>query len=353
MRRPSPLPPPPEPRRSSEPAPPAAPESTAPEPVGPEQGTPEQTSVPAWPEYTPTAGRPADDTAELMPFRGSQGRPAPIAPVRRPDPIAPATTSDDPDAADLSLRDVWRASRARRRALRAEVRRFTVRQRRRRMTWLGVLGAIVLLVAATVGVAYSPLFAVQRIEVVGTSQLDPAAVADALSDQIGTPLTLIDDSEIKAALVTFPLVESYSLEARPPNDLVVRIVERLPVGVLQSGAGFTVVDAEGVALSTSPEAPAGLPTFDITGGVESDAFRAAGQVIRSLPDAIRSQVTAVTASTPDDVAFTLGGTNTQVVWGSAERSAFKATVLQAQMVNRPPDGVRLYDVSSPEAVVVS
>lgn len=220
------------------------------------------------------------------------------------------------------------------------------------MLWLGILGAVVLLVLGTVGAAYSPLFAVQRVEVIGAAQLDPTAVADALSDQIGTPLALVDDSAVKAALVRFPLVESYSIEARPPNDLVVRIVERLPVGVLESGAGFTVVDAAGVALSTTPEAPAGLPIFDIQGGGRSDAFRAAGQVIRSLPEAVRAQVTAVTASTPDDVAFTLGATNTQVVWGSAEESAQKAYVLSATMAQRPPDTASLYDVSSPEAVVV-
>ena len=37
----------------------------------------------------------------------------------------------------IGVRDVWRAARARRKALRAEVRRFTVRQRRRRMVWTG------------------------------------------------------------------------------------------------------------------------------------------------------------------------------------------------------------------------
>jgi cell division protein FtsQ len=220
------------------------------------------------------------------------------------------------------------------------------------MLWGAVAAAFVVLIAGSVGAAYSPLFAVQRIEVVGTSQLNPAEVADALGEQMGTPLPLVDESSVKAALVRFPLVESYTLEARPPNDLVVRIVERLPVGVIETAAGFTVVDAAGVALSTSPEAPAGLALFDVRGGVRSGAFLAAGQVMRSLPDALRGQVTAVTASTPDDVAFTLGATDTQIVWGSAEDSALKALVLEKQMIGRPPDTVALYDVSTPNAVVV-
>jgi cell division protein FtsQ len=86
--------------------------------------------------------------------------------------------------------------------------------------------------------------------------------------------------------------------------------------------------------------------------VTSDAFASAGQVMRSLPEEIRSQVTEVTASTPDDVTLTLGGTNTQVVWGNSEDSALKALVLQKAMAGRPPEDVYTYDVSSPDAVVV-
>ena len=74
--------------------------------------------------------------------------------------------------------------------------------------------------------------------------------------------------------------------------------------------------------------------------------------MRSLPADIRAQVTAVAATTTDDVTLTLGGTNTQVVWGSAERSAQKALALQRMMVSHPPADVSTYDVSSPDAVVV-
>ncbi|QKJ21184.1 FtsQ-type POTRA domain-containing protein [Microbacterium hominis] len=232
------------------------------------------------------------------------------------------------------------------------MRRFTVRQRRRRMMWIGAAGALLLVVLGTLGAAYSPLFAVERIDVVGAERLDAAAVESALSDQLGTPLARIDESAIKAALVTFPLVESYSLEARPPHDLVVRIVERTPIGLIQSRSGYTVVDAAGVALSTTQEPAPGAPILTIAGGTDSAAFEAAGQVMRSLPEGIRAQVTEVTASTADDVTLTLGATETEVVWGSADDSALKAVVLETTMATRPPGGVRLYDVSTPSAVVV-
>ncbi len=286
---------------------------------------------------------------------------APRAPQPEPSEVGePATITallEAPEPADaasgaLDARDVWRAARERRRALRTEVRRFTGRARRRRVLWIGTTAAVAVVVAGTLGAAYSPLFAVQRIDVVGTRALDAGAVAEALSAQLGTPLPLVDASEVKAALVRFPLVESYSLQARPPHDLVVRIVERTPIGVVSSQAGYTVVDGAGVALSTTPTRPAGMPQLTVPAGTRSDAFQAVGLVLRSLPAAIRSQVTAAGADSPDSVTLTLGGTGTTVVWGSADDSAMKALVLEATMKTRPPATVSQYDVSAPHAIVV-
>jgi cell division protein FtsQ len=245
--------------------------------------------------------------------------------------------------------DVWRAARARRKALRAEIRRFTQRSRRRRIIWLSAIGAVVLLVGGSAAAAYSPLFAVERITVVGASTLDSAAVEGALSGQIGTPLALVDASEVKAALLTFPLIETYSLEAKPPHDLTVRIVERTPVGVIRSDAGYTLVDAAGVALSTTSDQPAGQPLLEIDGGTDSDAFESAGLVIRSLPADVRAGLTGVRASTRDDVTLTVSS-GLIVVWGSSENSPLKSEALAKALIAKPD--ASSIDVTSPHAVVI-
>jgi cell division protein FtsQ len=319
--------------------------------------SPTPASAPATPSAT-ARGRRADDRAGTETaadvLDGSAGAEAgtviPLAAPRAPE----ARSADAPaePQTGVGFRDVWKAARARRKALRAEVRRFTVRQRRRRAMWLGAAASVLLVALGTIGAAYSPLFAVERITVVGAQQLVAEDVTDALAGQLGTPLPLIDESAIKAELVAFPLVESYTLEARPPHELVVRVVERTPIGLIKTRAGFTLVDAAGVALSTTAIPAPGTPELSIRGGVDSDAFAAAGQVMRSLPQEIRAQVTAVSATTPDDVTLTLGATNTQVVWGSAEESAYKALVLQRAMTTRPPADVASYDVSSPDAIVI-
>lgn len=258
----------------------------------------------------------------------------------------PATA--DEAVSGLTARDVWRAARARRKALRAEIRRFTQRSRRRRIIWLSAIGAVVLLIGGSFAAAYSPLFAVEKITIVGASTLNAADVETALADQLGTPLALIDDSKVKAALIAFPLIETYALEAKPPHELAVRIVERTPIGVIDSAAGFTLVDAAGVALATTPTQPEGQPVLRVSGGTESDAFESVGLVVRSLPSEVRAEVVEVSATTLDDVTLKLSSGLT-VVWGSAEQSVQKARTLSGAM-NANPEA-RTIDVSSPDVVV--
>jgi cell division protein FtsQ len=160
----------------------------------------------------------------------------------------------------------------------------------------------------------------------------------------------VDPSAVKAALVRFPLIETYRLEAHPPHDLVVRIVERTPVGaVAQKDGRFTVVDVAGVVLSTSEQRPAGYALIETPDGTGTPAFAAVGTALRSLPAELRAQVDMATASTPDDIVLQLAG-GAKIVWGSADQSAEKTLALQALMKANP--AATSYDVSSPGVGVV-
>ncbi|MGK3947214.1 FtsQ-type POTRA domain-containing protein [Microbacterium sp. K2] len=303
-------------------------------PAGPAEGAPRRRAQSA-------RGRARDVEQDEQ----AGGRVAPL----RPEPEVAAETAEDAAVRPTSTRDVWRAARARRRALRAEIRRFTQRSRRRRIVWLSAIGAVVLLIGGTTAAAYSPLFAVEKITVLGATTLDAAAVEAALAEQVGTPLALVDSSEVKAALLAFPLIETYALEAKPPHDLTVRIVERTPVGVIRSDAGYTVVDAAGVALATTSDQPAGQPVLEIDGGTDSVAFESAGLVVRSVPADVRALLTGVSATTADDVTLTLSSGLT-VVWGSSEDSPMKSEVLTKTLLSNPEAST--IDVTSPHAVVV-
>lgn len=265
-----------------------------------------------------------------------------------PDAGAEESAALSPGAARKQLRA---ATKARKHYERGEVRRFTWRSRRRRRTWLVVGGAVVALAAFVVVGAYSPLMALRTIEVVGTDRIPAADIQKALSAQIGTPLPIVDGNQVKRELSTFTLIQSYSTESRPPNTLVVRIVERVPVGLLTTPTGFDLVDAAGVVLQSGAERVAGYPVITATNGVGHPGFTAAAAVIRALPENIRTQLDSVTAATTDDVTLTLAG-GARIVWGSAERSDYKAVVLASLMVTYPPGSVGEYDVTSPDSAVL-
>lgn len=328
----------------------------APLPASPEEPTPDEVAESAAP------GR----RRGLLPF--GDGGSADAAGARSPMPDADADDAsdirspegssitavideEDRDAARRAVRssEVWRAARARRKALRAEIRRFTQRSRRRRLVVWGSVGAVAALVLVSVIAAYSPLFAVEKITVAGATTIDPAVVQQSLSDQVGAPLALVDADAVRSALAEFPIIESYALEVRPPRELLVRIVERTPIGAIRDDDGYSVVDAAGVVLSSSPKPPEGRPELDVAGGVDSAAFRSAGLVMRSLPADLRATVTQVRATSGDDVTLRLGDGKT-VVWGSEKDSARKAAVLVRLIAASSESST--FDVSSPTVPVV-
>ncbi|MCU1443620.1 MAG: cell division protein FtsQ [Cryobacterium sp.] len=299
----------------------------------------------------------ADATTEPIPVQAAKPAPATAAPgtafpragqasepEKRQEPTAAATAAN-------ARKQLRAAQRARKQYEREEVRRFTWRTRRRRRIWLISLGAGLALIAFVIVGAYSPLMALRTIEVTGSNRIPADQIQAVLSEQLGTPLPLVDFGKVKADLSEFSLIRSYVTESRPPGTLVVRIVEREPVGVIPSEAGFDLVDAAGVVIQSAPERPEGYPTIDARAGVGSPGFQAAAEVVAALPDSIRSQLETVTAATKDDVTLTLAG-GSRVLWGSAEKSEYKAVVLGALMVTSPAGSVAEYDVSSPDSAVL-
>lgn len=227
--------------------------------------------------------------------------------------------------------------------------RFTAEQRRRRR-WVISASAIVLgLFVAVFGVAYSPLMAVRTIEVRGLSTLDPETVTGALSSQLGTPLPLVSTRAIADTLSSFPAVASFRTESVPPSTLIVHVVERTPVGFLETPNGFETVDAAGVVLATTPERPAGLPPLDVEGDTSSPTFAALGRVLLALPPDMRASLVSASADSPSSVRFELGG-GPEVVWGTASDSPLKLRTLLALMTATGGQ-VSEIDVSAPTSPV--
>lgn len=343
--------------------------TTAPIPIAVEPGksassgatSPDRNDIASADAAGPWWTRPRAEDTEPATAGSATAGPAAAGPAAGPTTAGPTVETQRTEPAGPfgrlpSNREIDRALRAARkeraRVERGEVRRFTKRSRRRRMIWLGALGTLVLLVIAVAVTAFSPLMALRTIDVTGTSRIDAAAVKKALDGQLGRPLPLVDQSSIRTDLAAFPLIRSYSVESHPPNTIVVRIVERQPIGVVSVGGKFAVVDAAKVTIQTSDQRPDGFPLIKASGSAEdadaTSGFAAAASVLSALPPALLAQVDTITAATRDDVSFTLRGSGATVGWGSADDSDLKAAALAALLKSVP--GAGRYDVSSPHSV---
>lgn len=218
---------------------------------------------------------------------------------------------------------------------------------------VGTVASFIALLGAVIAVTFSPFMSLTTIEVTGTQRLDPEIVTGALDEHRGTPLAFLADSAIGEDLAQFALIRSYSTEIVPPNTLVVRIVERAPIGAVPAPSGLELVDAAGVVVDTVDAVPEGLPLIELADGDAGQrAFASVADVLISIPREMAARVETVTATTRDDVTFELRGSGHVVIWGDAERSAQKARVLDAAIAATDQGTRWVYDVSAPDSLVV-
>lgn len=312
-------------------------------------------------EYTPNEDHPGDrDRTRPGASGGGTDQDATVTDVLDAGSASrPVHHDDAPIGAGVRAAETAReariAKRRRRLLERAEVRRFTRRSRHRRAAWITAAGIVLVLGVSILVAVFSPLMALQTIEVKGTNRVDETALRQALSDQVGTPLARLDFDAIKQDIAGFPLIESYVTEEAPPHTLVVTVTERTPVVAVKSGSSFDLVDPAGIVVQSSPKRPATMPLADIARArLGSSSFRTMTEVVLSLPSTVRSQVTRVAGSTADDVTLTLKDGST-VVWGSPDDSDTKAALLAALVKDhaaRNPGVVVEYDVSAPDNGVI-
>lgn len=306
--------------------------------------TPEPTkqTKPARPAKQPKQPRQAAQPTQPAAQKQARQRPAPRPPRR------PAVEPSGP-----TKRELRRAARERRRVERQEVRRFTKRVRNQRAVWFTTIGVVLGLGGMLAIAVFSPLLAFTKLEVKGATHIDESDVRTVIEAQLGTPLALIDYDAIGDGLARFPLIRSYVTEVTPPGTLTVHLVERAPVGVLRTEAGFAVVDPAGVVLARPTERPDDLPRINVdSDGAAGVGFAAVVEVLLALPPALRANVDTAVATTKDDVRLALRNGGQSVVWGSADRSDLKARVLEQLIVANGSRSNLEYDVSAPLSPVV-
>jgi cell division protein FtsQ len=226
--------------------------------------------------------------------------------------------------------------------------------RRRRRVLLWSIAGFVLIVGGLIAyLVFSPALALKELKVEGNALVTTEEVSTALQPLMGTSLTRLPDERVEGLLRDKAPIEDVRVAAEPPSTLVVTIRERVPVAIVQNGKEFVLIDSEGRQLKSVPDrAAVKLPLIDGgTEAVKSEVFRSITAVLADLPPDILSRLNHASARSVDSVSLSLSG-DQRIFWGSAERNAAKAKVLQALLkvpASDPP--VKEYDVSTPDRPV--
>lgn len=118
-----------------------------------------------------------------------------------------------------------------------------------------VVAAAVVLVGGWMWLRDSSLVRVSQVRVTGTSGFGSAAVRSALDAAARDMTTLnVDEAALRSAVSRYALVRDVQATAHPPHRLDIRVIERVPIGVIRTGGTPTVVADDGTFLRGVPAA---------------------------------------------------------------------------------------------------
>ena len=252
----------------------------------------------------------------------------------------------------------------RRRAIKSEEKKLTRKARTASKTWrdapfrilfrwILVLSAVSLTALQAVA-HFSPLFEVRAISVVGEQRVAESELLDSLEPLLGSNLLQVSDEGVAELLQDHPLVESFALQAIPPNELQVRVRERQPLLVLADANQEVLVDVTGMAIALPVSATdyESLPKLRVQSVADpGPEFATAVSALLAFPNELFQQVSSLEVSAGKTLTIQLRQPAIRVIWGGPEEAPLKYEVLLSLLANQDNDKIEI-DVTTPRSPVV-
>lgn len=213
--------------------------------------------------------------------------------------------------------------------------------------WISVGVSLGLLVVLVVVAVFSPLLAIQKIEIVGNSKVSSKDLTKDLEFLKGLPLPQVSNDAIVAKLSKYQLIDSVSAVSMPPSTLRVVIVERKALAKVSINGIDYLYDAVGVQLGRAQTSDK-LPSIYSAGDPKSsESFKQSIEVLLSVPVKLLPKIAGIQALSKDNVTLFLHSWNQKVLWGDDSNRALKAKVLIALLDHYDGKYGLTFDVSSP------
>lgn len=238
------------------------------------------------------------------------------------------------------------------------------RGRRRLRVVLGVLGAVVLGVAALAAL-HTPLFSARAVTVTGAHPATGTAAIVAAAGLGGhPPMISLNPGLVAGRVETLPFIASARVSRHWPDGVQISVTERVPALQMAGPAtSWSMLDGNGRTLEVGPSRFPGLVVFIVhtpSGGVPPAPVgrslppsAAAGlRVCRSLPDAFAAQVVSVTVA-PDTTINLALYSGITVMLGTATELPAKFEDVAAILAHGSLHPTSIVDVSVPESPTVT
>ena len=233
------------------------------------------------------------------------------------------------------------------RAERRTRQRFARRQWARRwMRWKFVVASVLLVALLVTGVwlvFFSATLSVKKVEVAGNELLSDQRVLRIAAVPEGEQLALVELADAARRVETLSEVKDADVTRVWPDGVLITVTERTAVAVVELGGKIRGLDEDGIVFRDYKSVPEGMPRVRPTTSTGTDALKEAAAVVSALPDDLSGRVDHVEVQTIDQITLVLRD-GREVLWGSAEESDLKATVL-AELLEVQDASV--YDVSVP------
>ncbi|MFV1963140.1 MAG: cell division protein FtsQ/DivIB [Acidimicrobiia bacterium] len=155
---------------------------------------------------------------------------------------------------------------------------------------------MVFIAGSLVWLAFSPWLSVSQVRTAGIAVSNANETLAANQVVAGTPMIILRPAAVERALELDPWVRSARVYREWPDEVIVRVDERVPVAWFQTAGGWARRDIEGVAVP-GPDSPDDtmpwirLPELD-DADVEGSVFvLGAAEFVTSLPDSTDGEIT--------------------------------------------------------------
>lgn len=197
--------------------------------------------------------------------------------------------------------------------------------RRRRKRWLFLLVPVVLIVAA-IGLAFSPVLGVRRVEVAGTQESSDTEVLEAAGLRTGRPMVTLDGGAVARRVEALPWVRSVTVDRQWPGTVRLEVTEREPAAVaLADDSNFVAwVDEEGRVLRVGGQLPEGFVAVSGLDTAPEEGDHLPDEALDALNVATRAQelvpgiLSEVSVELEGVVADGAPGAGATVVFGQVE-----------------------------------